>query len=226
MLLIGVLISLFIISFKQIFLENENHKLYLDQIKKAYDEEEHYVVDGCLVAFRGSEKIEDFIIDILTEIKPDFSCRRKINRYFLDYYFKHINDSLYHDIYESCKDLSNVTLVGHSLGGSMALIANEIIKVKKVITYGTPLTCCKESSINMTNVKSYVYAKNRKNFDPITILPHHGYPIKGIRKTTPNYGLNYYTELFNSSIGIELLIENLNNHELSNYYSTLVELKY
>lgn len=121
----------------------------------------------CVVVFRGTDSIDDFFEDLISQVTDRCDNEMGILKPFLDSY-KKIDMQKVKDVVKGpeCRT-KGIYLTGHSLGGAMASIAKLKSDVYgKVVTFGEPRTCCN------TDHETYGLRVVNKR-DPIPALPLH-----------------------------------------------------
>lgn len=120
----------------------------LDLIQQAYDapNDVFFRFDGSILAFRGTEDVEDWIIDA-TVLKREFILRNggafassggKVHAGFL-MRWERIRASVYDAVVSARRD---ITITGHSLGGAIAALCALDLNASgwepRVVTFGAP----------------------------------------------------------------------------------------
>lgn len=163
----------------------------------------------CILAFRGSYDIKDIEEDLLSE----FGNVCENNENFVDSFFDSYNELVELDV-DGC---NSITLTGHSLGGSMAIIVGaHVFRDSEIVTFGAPKTCCnkrfKRKNILMVEnptdpiisfpVKKSVFHCTKNTFNIKTSKYEHKskyYPLLPKSLNIENHLLTEYIKYFNES---------------------------
>lgn len=167
----------------------------------------------CYYAFRGTYSLDDIFHDLESDRQQ---CNNNtFTDAFVDSYKELENDFLTSLDYfkDSCQ---TIYLTGHSLGGSMAIIAQDRIPYEStVVTFGSPKTCCNkvkdlgDSQLRVVDLQ-----------DPIPYMPN----LQGGPFHCTDHILNLESgeyEINSQSTVPKHIFEEILHHRINHYISKL-----
>ncbi len=145
-----------------------------------------------VICFRGTDSLQDFLVNI-NAMPVDFKCEGqkcgRVHQGYLNYY-RLLKDDVFNIIDSNKMYIQNLTFIGHSLGGCVALGALESTfkypnKVVDCYTFGAPAlgndVFCEVINARVENIKRYVY-----NYDIVPRLPFHQHNSPAIALSNPH----------------------------------------
>lgn len=174
-------------------------------------------MDNCVVAYRGTDSIQDFFHDITSQAYQ--VCNKKTG--FLNEFeasFGEISTITHDQINTNLQKCRTIHFTGHSLGGAMAIIGSVSYDIKRhdgVITFGGPKICCGDDS----RVQGITRVVNEH--DPIPALPE---PLELTSLSNCGcFAIRIPSNNYTDECAWPTLLENHNilDHEMKRYMSNV-----